>query len=68
MAEDQVQGGAVGTLRGLQPGQPRGEAELALTIDNVKDLGIVVPRLWVLVIIEPVVQELVGGHLDTAVI
>ena len=63
VAEDQVQGGEPHGLRGLKPGQRGRETGLwSLTSDNVNNLlVIVVPhRLWVLVVIEPVVQELVG--------
>ena len=69
LGEDRVEGGAAGGLRGLEPGQQGREPGLALTMDSGKDLVVVVPhRLRVLVIIEPVVQKLVGGHLDTAVV
>ena len=63
VAEDQVKGGEPHGPRGLKPGKRGREAGLwRLTIDNVKNLlVIVVPdRPRVLVVIEPVVQELVG--------
>ena len=54
----------------MEAAQHSGEAGRGvLTMDNVEDLIIVVPhRLRFPVVIEPVVEQLVGGHLDTTVV